>query len=135
MTRFAIDPPVALKLVVEEATLGSEHQVVAPGSLRSEMLAVLYQQVRTGTLQEGQALALLDRVATTKMRLLADRVSRRVAWTVAAELDLADTRLAEYVAVAKLQADVLITDDPELRRVAGGYVRTAGWTELAAALS
>lgn len=135
MTHFAVDAPVALQLVGEEATLGSEHQVVAPGSLRSEVLALLYQQVRRGALQERQALALLDRIATTKMRLLADRVSRRVAWAVAVDLDLTDTHFAEYVAVTKLQADVLITHDPELRRVASGYVRTGDWTELAAALS
>ncbi len=134
MTRYAIDAPVALRLVRAEATLASDHQVVGPGALRSEVLALLYRQVRTGELQTADALSLLDKVATMKMRLLADRVSRRVAWKVAAELDLSDTHLAEYVAVAKLQADVLITEDPELRRVANRHVRTAGWKELAAAL-
>ncbi len=135
MTRFAIDAPVALRLAREEATLELDHQVVGPGSLRSEVFALLYQQVRTGDLQEKEALALLDRVTTTKMRLLADRLSRREAWKVEADFDLLDTRLAEYVAVAKLQADVLVTEDPELRRLANGYVRTADWKELAAALS
>jgi predicted nucleic acid-binding protein len=90
--------------------------------------------VRSGDLHERQALELLDQIATVKMRLLADRVSRRVAWKVAADLELADTRFAEYVAVAKLQADVLVTDDLELRRVADGYVRTADRTELEAVL-
>ena len=50
------------------------------------------------------------------------------------DLDLPDTRRAEYVAVAVLQADLLVTEDPELGRLAGAYVRTAGWAELAAAL-
>lgn len=135
MTRFAIDAPVALRLVRAEGTLASHHQVVGPGTLRSEVLALLYQQVRTSELQTTDALSLLDKVATTKMRLLADRVSRRVAWQVAIDLDLQDTYLAEYVAVAKLQADVLITEDPELTRVANGHVRTAGWEELAAELA
>lgn len=135
MTRFAIDAPVAISLAEERATLGGDHQLVAPGCLRSDVLALLYRQVRSGDLHERQALDLLDRIATVRMRLLADRVSRRVAWKVAADLELADTRLAEYVAVAKLQADVLITDDHELGRVAGGHVRTAGRTELAAVLT
>ncbi|QFG69568.1 hypothetical protein [Ornithinimicrobium pratense] len=135
MTRFAIDAPVALRLVHAGGTLTSDHQLVGPGALRSEVLALLYRQVRTGELPTTDALSLLDKVATTKMRLLADRVSRRVAWQVAADLDLWDTRLAEYVAVAKLQADVLITEDLELTRVANGHVRIAGWEELAAALS
>ncbi len=135
MTRFAIDAPVALRLADKKATPRSHHQLVGPGSLRSDVLALLYHQVRNGDLHEREALALLDQIATTKMRLLADRISRRVAWKVAADLELADTRLAEYVAVAKLQADVLITDDLELRRVASGYVRTGGWTALAATLN
>lgn len=40
MTRLAVDAPVALRLVRVEATLGLDHQVVGPGSLRSEVLAL-----------------------------------------------------------------------------------------------
>lgn len=134
MTRFAIDAPVGLKLLRTEATVRPDHQLVGPGTLRSEVLALLYQQVRAGELQTTDPLSLLDKLATTKMRLLADRVSRRVAWQLAAELNLPDTHLAEYVAVATLQADVLITEDQELRRIATSRVRTGGWGELAAVL-
>lgn len=134
MTRFAVDAPAALRLAGAEGVLGPDHQAVGPGSLRSDVLALLHQQVRAGDLQEAEALVLLDRVATTRMRLLGDRVSRRVAWRVAIDRGLPDTRLAEYVAVATLQADVLVTDDPELRRAAEGCVGTVGWQELAQVL-
>lgn len=134
MTRLAIDAPVALRLARENRTVAAGHQLVGPGCLRSDALALLYEQVRAGELPEAEAMSLLDRLTTTKMRLLADRVSRRVAWKVAGELGLPDTRRAEYVAVAVLQADVLVTGDAELARVGRPYVRTAGWAELAAAL-
>jgi hypothetical protein len=134
VTRFAIDAPVALRLARDKVTVGAGHQLVGPGCLRSDGLALLYEQVRAGDLPEPEAMSLLDQLTATKMRLLADRVSRRVAWKVAVDLDLPDTRRAEYVAVAVLQADLLVTEDPELGRLAGAYVRTAGWAELAAAL-
>ncbi|MFK5584828.1 hypothetical protein [Serinicoccus sp. LYQ131] len=135
MTRFAIDAPVALRLARGGATLGAEHRLVGPGSLRSDLLSLLYGQVRSGELEERTALELLDRSASLTMRLLADRVSRRVAWRIATELGLPDTHLAEYVAVATLQGDVLVTDDSELTRAAGPYVRATGWTELATVLA
>ncbi|HSP60782.1 MAG TPA: hypothetical protein VLO09_06955 [Ornithinimicrobium sp.] len=135
MTRFAVDAPVLLRLAREEAVVGADHQLVGPGSLRSDVLPLLLRAVRAGDLSDGEALVLLDRVAGIRMRLLGDRVSRRVAWRIAVDLDLADTRLAEHVAVATLQADVLVTEDPVLVRAAQGRVRTAGWPELARASS
>lgn len=136
MTRFAIDAPVALRLAGEKATPSAQHQLVGPGRLRSDVLASLYHQVRAGEHSQRQAQDLLDQIAATKMRLLSDRVSRRVAWQIATALDLGDTRLAEYVAVARLQADVLITDETELGRIAGDAdVPVAGWALLAGALA
>lgn len=134
MTRFAVDAPTALRLAGEGVVLGTAHQVVGPASLRSEVLALVYRRMRAGDLDEDGALALLDRVASTRMRLLGDRVSRRVAWRIAVDLDLPDPRVAEHVAVAKLQADVLVTEDPVLTRAAHGHVRTTRWPELAEAL-
>jgi predicted nucleic acid-binding protein len=43
------------------------------------------------------------------MRLLGDRVSRRTAWKIAREHGWETTYDAEYLAVAKLQADALVT--------------------------
>src|SRR5690606_41365647 len=79
--------------------------------------------------------ALLDRLAGLTMRLLGDGVSRREAWRIARELELADSLPAELIAVARLQADVLVTDDEELRRLTPGQVEVVGWAELAAALA
>ena len=47
------------------------------------------------------------------MRVLGDRMSRRTAWDIARERDWATLHLAEYLAVARLQADALVSVDPE----------------------
>jgi hypothetical protein len=47
---------------------------------------------------------------------------------------LDDTRPAELVAVARLQADLLVTDVETVRRIARDQVEVVGWSELAAAL-
>jgi hypothetical protein len=65
-----------------------------------------------------------------RIRLLGDRVSRAVAWKIAEQLDLDDTVTAEYVAVAQLQADALVTEDPELARRADGIVPLAPFAAL-----
>jgi predicted nucleic acid-binding protein len=134
MTRFAIDAPVALSLAVAGVTVPA-HQLVGPVTLRSDVLAGLYGQVRAGQLAEAEALRVLDRVTTARMRLLGDRVSRREAWRTAVAAGLADTHLAEYVAVARLQADVLVTEDPDLVRIAAvPNVPTLDWTQFVDAL-
>jgi predicted nucleic acid-binding protein len=125
MTRVAIDSATAIRLVREGVTVHEEHQLVAPNVLRSQALSSLYRDVRRGVLAEDEARALLDGVTTLRIRLLGDRVSRAVAWQIAAQLDWDDTTDAEYVAVAKLQADVLVTADEELARRVAGIVRTA----------
>jgi predicted nucleic acid-binding protein len=125
MTRVAIDAATAIRLVREGVTVHDEHQLVAPNLLRSQVLSSLYRDVRRGVLAEDEARALLDGVTTLRIRLLGDRVSRAVAWQIAAQLGWDDTTDAEYVAVAKLQADVLVTTDEELARRVAGIVRTA----------
>lgn len=50
-----------------------------------------------------------ERLTELKMRLLGDRVSRRTAWKIAREHGWETTYDAEYLAVAKLQADALVT--------------------------
>ena len=130
MTRFAIDAPAAIRLVREGVTLPHSHQLVAPNLLRSQALSSLYRDVRAGRLREAEAAELLRGITTMRIRLLGDRVSRAVAWQVAEQLDWDDTTKAEYVAVAKLQADVFVTLDPELARQVVGIVPTAPFEAL-----
>ena len=66
-----------------------------------------------------------------RVRLLGDRVSRAVAWEIAEQLNWEDISIAEYVAVAKLQADAFITLDDDLARQVGGIVTIAPFEALA----
>ena len=118
MTRFAIDSATALRLVSGGRAPSPPHTLVGPAVLRTDALESLYRGVRAGRLADAEGRRLLDGVATLKIRLLGDRVSRATAWRIAGRLDADDTRQAEYLAVATLQADVLITDDPTLRAAA-----------------
>ena len=65
-----------------------------------------------------------------KIRLLGDRVSRGLAWKLAEQLDWDDTSDAEFVSVAKLQADAFVTLDPELAARAADEVTVAPYEAL-----
>lgn len=132
MTRFAIDALAAVRLAREGIVVPDEHQLVAPKLLQSHALSLVYQAVRRGELDEADALAILDRVTTMRIRLLGDRVSRAVAWTVAKRLDHEDTAIAEYIAIAQLQADAFVTLDPEFARQVEGLVTLAPFEALQA---
>jgi len=129
-TRWAIDAVTALRLVREDPGLGGRRPLVGPSVLRSHALSILYGDVRRGVLDEATARAHLDGVATLKVRLLGDRVSRAVAWRVARELDAPDTAVAEYVAVAMLQADVLVAGDAGVVAAAEGRVPLVAYEDL-----
>ncbi|MGX5681093.1 hypothetical protein [Schumannella luteola] len=113
MARYAIDVTTALRLAREGIRVSAAHQLVAPNRLMSDALSELYRAVRGGA-DRTAALAQLDHLTTTKIRLLGDRVSRGTAFRVAEELGWADTAKAEYVSVARLQADALVSSDPDL---------------------
>lgn len=130
MTRFAIDAATAIRLAREGIEVAPEHQLVAPSLLRSQALSELYRAVRGGELGREEARAILDRITTMRIRLLGDRVSRAVAWRIAEQLDWPDTADAEYVAVAQLQADALVTLDPRLATAVDGIVPTAPFEAL-----
>lgn len=132
MTRFAIDDLTALRLIQEDVPLAEGHQLVAPNVLRSQVLSHLYRAVRRGELSRDEARAQLDRLSSLRVRLLGDRVSRAVAWEIADQLDWDDTRVAEFVAIAKLQADAFVTLDPELARHVEGVVAVAPFDALRA---
>jgi predicted nucleic acid-binding protein len=130
MTRFAIDPPTLVRIVESGTPVHAGHQLVAPNSVRSRALDLLLERVRAGALEEREALALHEQMTELKIRVLGDRVSRRTAWNLAMEHGWESVQEAEYVAVAALQADALVTQDPELRARAKGAVRVAKLTEL-----
>lgn len=125
MARYAIDAATLLVVVTSSRPLDHAHRLVAPTAIRSHALETLLRQVRSGTLTEKEALALHERLTETKVRLLGDRVSRRTAWTIAREKDWDTIGPAEYLAIARLQADALVTVDQGLLAEARGIVPTA----------
>jgi predicted nucleic acid-binding protein len=64
------------------------------------------------------------------MRLLGDRVSRRSAWRIVRDHGWETAYEAEYIAVAQLQADALVTIDRALAAKAGGIMPLAGLDAL-----
>ena len=124
-TRFVIMPDVALRLAAGEVVPREGHRLVAPALLRSQELALLYGATLRGELTRRDADRQLDHLRALRVRLLGDRVLQRHAWTVAEQLGWSDTFDAEYVALTQLQADVLVTLDPEIATAAAGLVTVA----------
>ncbi len=125
MARYVIDAPTLLHVIDHDLTIDPGHQLVARNAIRSDALQLLLDAVRAGTRDEKNALAVHQRVTELKMRLLGDRVSRSVAWQLAWEHGWADLRDAESLAITRLQADALVTVDPELAARAEGVVPVA----------
>lgn len=125
MSRYVVDPPTLLHVVTRVVPVRSSHQLVAPNAVRSQALALLFEAVRRGDLTEEEALRHHDSLTRVRMRLLGDRVSRRVAWDIARQQGWTSTGDAEYLAVARLQADALVTVDPAMAARARGVVPVA----------
>ena len=125
MARYVIDAPTLLHIVDSDLAVHPSHQLVAPNSIRSEVLQLLLQEVRQGRRSEKEALQVHERITELKMRLLGDRVSRGTAWKIARERDWESLREAEYLAVTRLQADALVTVDPEMASRAESVVPLA----------
>lgn len=125
MSRYVIGPDVALRLAHNEAVISDEHRLVAPTLLRSQMLSLLYRAVRQGEITKKDADRQLNYVRALRIRLLGDRVLQNVAWKIADQLGWADTLDAEYVALTRLQADALITLDPQFAEAVKGLVMIA----------
>jgi predicted nucleic acid-binding protein len=89
------------------------------------VLSLLYQSVRRGDVTQADANRRLDYVRGLRIRLLGDRVLQRAAWSLAEELGWDDTFDAEYVALARLQADAFVTLDAGLARSVQGLVTLA----------
>ena len=125
MTRYVIDAPTLLHLVDQDLTVHPGHQLVAPSSIRSEALQLLLGEVGRGERTDAAAKAAHDRITEQKIRALGDRVSRWTAWRIARDQGWETLRDAEYLAVAKLQADALVTVDAELAARAADVVPLA----------
>ncbi len=132
MTRYAIDAHTAVRLVRDGITVSDEHQLVAPQVMRSQALSAIYRGARAGEIAQADVRVLLDRLTEMRIRLLGDRVLRATAWKIAVQLDGDDTVPAEYLAVATLQADALVTPDPAIAAAAMGIVELATYDELIA---
>ena len=130
MTRYVIGPDVALYLAREDLVVSPDHQLLSPTLIRSQVLSRLYAAVRRGELDRKDAEWQLDHVRGLRMRLLGDRVLQRVAWDLAAELDLPDTSSAEYLALTRLQGDAFITLDAELAETARRVVAVVSVAHL-----
>ena len=132
MTRFVIEPQVAIALAASSAVVPAQHRLLAPTLLRSQVLDLLFKQVQAGLLERKEAGRRLDYLRALQMRLLGDRVLQRVAWEMALELGWQDTFVAEYVALTKLQGDALVTDTPALADAARRVVPVVSSRELLA---
>lgn len=130
MTRYVIDASILLHLADAGSHVATGHQLVAPNSIRTQALELLLHDVRAGKRTEAAAMKAHERMTEIKIRLLGDRVSRRVAWQVARQHDWDTLRDAEYLAIARLQADALITMDPRLAAAAQGTVPVASVDDL-----
>lgn len=130
MSRYVVDASVMLRLLEEGAETSGGHRLLAPTLLRSEVLEALYRSAREGGLSEAEGLDRLARFARLKVRYLGDKVLRRQAWTVARRLGWASTAAAEYIALTQLQADALVTLDPELAAGAAELVPVEGLAAL-----
>jgi hypothetical protein len=130
MTRYVIEPEVALALAERGAAIPPHHRLLAPTLLRSQVLAQLFVEVRHGGLSRQEAGRRLDYLRDLRIRLLGDRVLQRAAWDVALELGWQDTFVAEYLALTKLQGDALVTRNPTLADAARKVVAVATIEDL-----
>lgn len=124
VTVFVVDPQVAIDLATNGAIIPDGHSLTAPTLLRSQVLALVYESVHRGDLDERAGRKILDDIRGLRIRLLGDRSLQDNAWRVAAKLKWSDTYRAEYIALTQLQADALATADAELAAAARGFVET-----------
>ena len=130
MTKFVVDASAVLHLAAEGIQVGAQHELLAPTLLRSQVLSLLHESVQKGELTDDVARDRLAKVGKIKIRLLGDAVMRRRAWEVADQLGWWETFGAEYVALAQLQGDALVTLNADFARAAGDVVTVASVDDL-----
>jgi indolepyruvate ferredoxin oxidoreductase alpha subunit len=128
--RFAIAADAALLLAQRGARVPASHALVAPTLLRSQVLSHFYSAVRAGALCRKETEIRLEYLRGLRIRFFGDRVLQRYAWNVASRLELTDTYWAEYIAVAQLQADALVTLDSDGIAMARSFVPVASVDDL-----
>ena len=124
MAHYVIDASAAIELAEAGYVPASGDSLLAPTLLRSEVLAQLRRSVVAGERDDHAARTLIAAVDRLPIRLLGDRVLRKTAWRLAAELGSADTFAAEYVALTVLHGDALVTDVPDAYAGANVPLRT-----------
>ena len=127
MARFVIDCETLLRLASGDIEVAAGHRLFAPTLVRSQTLAALYDAARRGEISAAEGLERVSRLnsASLKVRFLGDRALQRQAWKIAEQLGWETTYDAEYVALTTLQADALVTSNPDLARAVAGLVKTA----------
>lgn len=130
MTIFVVDAPTAIELAANGATIPPEHSLAAPTLLRSQALALLYESVHSGAIDDRTGRKVLDDIRGLRMRLLGDRVLQDHAWRIAAKLNWPDTYQAEYIALTQLQADALATSDRKLATAARAFAETVSPADI-----
>lgn len=130
MARFVIDAALAIRIAAAELQPWASHSLLAPVLMRSQVLNEIYARVRRGEMTEEAGLDLNAEFGKLKIRYLGDRVMRHRAWKLAASAGLSTTYPAEYIALTQLQADALVTDDPDLAELAAGSVPCAPVADL-----
>ncbi|MGH1550378.1 hypothetical protein ACRAWB_14875 [Leifsonia poae] len=119
--RYAIDAPTLLRIVTDDMPVADDIRLVAPHSIRSDALDALL----SGDIAEAEARQLHTRMTELPIRVLGDRVSRWTAYQLALAHGWSTIADAEYLAVAKLQADTLVTVDAAMAARADGIVPVA----------
>jgi predicted nucleic acid-binding protein len=130
MTTFVIDARVAIDLATGGATIPPQHSLTAPTLLRSQALALVYESVRRGEIDERAGRQILDDIRGLRIRFLGDRSLEDHAWRLAATLNWPDIHQVEYIVLTQLQADALVTLDDELAAAARAFVKTASPADI-----
>jgi len=130
MTTFVIDAPVAIELATGSAIIPPRHSLTAPTLLRSQVLALVYESVRRGEIDERASRKILDDIRGLRIRFLGDRSLEDHAWRLAVKLNWPDVHQVEYVALTQLQADALVTKDDELAAAARTFVKIASPADI-----
>lgn len=125
MTTFVIDARVAIDLATDGATIPPEHSLTAPTLLRSQVLALVYESVRRGDIDERTGRKILHDIRGLRIRFLGDRSLEDNAWQLATKLNWPDVHQAQYIALTQLQADALVTADDDLASAARAFIKTA----------
>ncbi|MEV8213304.1 hypothetical protein [Leifsonia sp. NPDC077715] len=130
LRRYAIDAPTLLLLVTDDVSVRDDVRLVAPHSIRSDALSALLQRAQADGIADAEVRRLHTRMTELPIRVLGDRVSRWTAYELAREHGWSSIAAAEYLAVAKLQAEALVTVDAAMAQCADGIVPVASLDAL-----